>query len=317
MEEEALPRRSVADLAGRFKGLAPPQDAAGEKTEKPVRRRPPRSLQIPKPHEDNQEPEGVTSTLPVKVKRNSALIEKLQANLALSPTALLPSPKSPGFRLLPPSFPPQSPVSAPVTTVTTTPSTPTPLSPVATSPLTEEEGPASFEAPPIPEEGSILSNINKSRARHSTRRRPPSRRHRKTSSGDEVGLSSSSEQGDKKTDRAEEEGVGEGVGEGGQDEDKTGEVKEEKTDASMKNETHEEEKSEIDVESREDDTKDGAIPSTGGGEEASSSRTREEEEEAEKNSGGKHEEESTEGATNTESREEEKSAETTCQTSYL
>ncbi|XP_044077275.1 duboraya isoform X2 [Siniperca chuatsi] len=105
MEEEAPSRRSVAELAGRFKGSAPPHDAAGNETDKPVRRRPPRSLQLAKTHGDEQEPPGVTSPLPAKAKRNSALIEKLQANLALSPTALLPSPKSPGFRLLPPAFP--------------------------------------------------------------------------------------------------------------------------------------------------------------------------------------------------------------------
>ncbi|KAG7516913.1 capZ-interacting protein-like isoform X1 [Solea senegalensis] len=183
MEEEAPPRRSVAELAGRFRDSAPAQeDAAGQQTEKPVRRRPPHSLQLPKTHGDEHETPDVTS--PAKSKRNSALIEKLQASLALSPSAQLPSPKSPGFRLLPPSFPLPSP-GATVTTVTTS-STPTPTTPVPDSPITEEEGPTSFEAPPTVVEGSILSSINKSRARHSIRRRPPSRRHKKSSSGEEV-----------------------------------------------------------------------------------------------------------------------------------
>ncbi|XP_058483752.1 duboraya isoform X2 [Solea solea] len=195
-KEEAPPRRSVAELAGRFRDSAPAQeDAAGQQTEKPVRRRPPRSLQLPKTHGDEHETPDVTS--PAKSKRNSALIEKLQASLALSPSAQLPSPKSPGFRLRPPSFPPPSPGSAPVTTVTTvtSSSTPTPTTPVPDSPITEEEGPTSFEAPPTVVEGSILSSINKSRARHSIRRRPPSRRHKKSSSGEEVSVDSGTEGG--------------------------------------------------------------------------------------------------------------------------
>ncbi|XP_068187466.1 duboraya [Antennarius striatus] len=184
MEEDASSRRSVAELAGRFKDSAPPHDAAGQGSEKPVRRRPPRSLQLPKT-QDQEEPPGLISPLPAKAKRNSGLIEKLQANLALSPSALLPSPKSPGFRLLPPIFPPPSPGSTPGTTVPTLP-TPTSPSPVAASPITEEEGPVSFETPPTVEDGSILSNSNiKGRARHSIRRRPPSRRHRQSSSGEE------------------------------------------------------------------------------------------------------------------------------------
>ncbi|KAM7373843.1 hypothetical protein PAMP_006540 [Pampus punctatissimus] len=195
MEEEAPSRRSVAELAGRFKGSAPPHDAAGTETEKLVRRRPPRSLQLTKAHGDDQEvtePPGVTSPLPGKVKRNSDFIEKLQANLALSPTALLPSPKSPGFRLLHPAFTMPSPGSTPVTMVTTT-STVNPTSPIAISPLTDSEGPTSFEDPPTAAEGSILPSINKGRARHSIRRRPPSRRHRKSSTGEEVGVASEEE----------------------------------------------------------------------------------------------------------------------------
>ncbi|XP_069565797.1 duboraya [Brachyistius frenatus] len=240
MEEEVQARRSVAELAGRFKGSAPPHNAAVTETDKPVRRRPPRTLQLPKPHGDDLPPPGLTSPLPAKTKRNSALIEKLQANLALSPST--PSPKSPGFRLLPPAFTLPSPGSAPATTVTS-PTSATPTGPVTASPLTEEEGPACFEAPPTVAEGSILSSINKGRARHSIRRRPPSRRHRKSSSGDEVGvanddtdthLSSPSETEDKTTG-----GGGEGGGEGG-------EVfnKEDETDASTsleKSKSHEEE----------------------------------------------------------------------------
>ncbi|XP_074467939.1 duboraya isoform X3 [Sebastes fasciatus] len=310
MEEEALSRRSVAELAGRFKGSARPHDAAGNEAEKPVRRRPPRSLQLTKTHGDDQEqPQDVTS--PSKVKRNSALIEKLQANLALSPTAMLPSPKSPGFRLLSPTFTPPSPGSAPPSTITTS-STASPASPVSTaaaaaSPLTEEEGPTSFEAPPTVEEGSILSNDNiKGRARHSIRRRPPSRRHRNSSCGDEVGVtvegedtspSSPTEPEDKTTTTG-------GGGEVFMEEGQTDEVKEDKpSTCPEKNESHDEDKSKISVEPRGEDEekKEG---STGGEEGDGSSSGRKEEEEEEKNSGEKQKEDSTERATNTESKEE-------------
>ncbi|XP_044227363.1 duboraya isoform X2 [Thunnus albacares] len=249
-QEEAPSRRSVAELAGRFKGSAPPNNAAGNETEKPVRRRPPRSLQLPKSHGDDQEcqqPPDVTSPGPGKAKRNSALIEKLQANLVLSPTALLPSPKSPGLRMLPPSFVPPFPGSALDATVTSS-STATPTSPVTVHPLTQEERPTSFEDPPTVAEGSILTSINKGRARHSIRRRPPSRRHRKSSSGDEVGVANdggdtpltSPSEPDGKT--AEEEGGGGGEGE--EEEMKEEKKKEEEDDGEkMKTEEENQEKS--------------------------------------------------------------------------
>ncbi|XP_036380344.1 duboraya isoform X2 [Megalops cyprinoides] len=150
MEEDSLVKPSVAELAGRFKGHALPMPTAVEG--KPA----------------------VTSPHPPKVKpKNSPLIEKLQANLALSPTALLPSPKSPGVKLQPsPPFslsPPCSPLSAP-------------LRPPQRQ-LSVEEAPASFEKPA---EGGVLPSINKSRARGSVKRRPPTRQHRK-SCGDEGG----------------------------------------------------------------------------------------------------------------------------------
>ncbi|XP_075958217.1 duboraya isoform X3 [Anarhichas minor] len=297
MEEEAASRRSVAELAGRFKGSSRPHDAAGNETEKPVRRRPPRSLQLPKTTGDDQEqPPGVTSPLPAKAKRNSALIEKLQANLALSPTTLLPSPKSPGFKLLPPAFTPPSPGSAPVFGVFS--STPPPASPLnTTSPWTEEEGPASFEAPPTVEEGSILSNTSiKGRARHSIRRRPPSRRRRTSSSGDEVGVAIEGEEATE----AEDKSTTTTTTGGGE----TDEGKEDKTDKS-----HEEDESEINDETRGDDEKK-EERSKG---EGSSSGRKEEEEEEEKNSEEKQTEDSTEGKTNTKSTDEEKKEETTSQ----
>ncbi|XP_070411528.1 duboraya isoform X1 [Nothobranchius furzeri] len=186
--QEAPPRRSVAELAGKFKGSTPPVGiTSGHEADKPVRRRPPRTLPLAKTHGDDQQPlPGVSSSL--KIKTNSGLIEKLQANLALSPT---PAPlKSPGLRVLPPSFTPPSPGAAPVSMVTSSSATPT--SPVSTSPQTEE-GPASFEAPPTAADANIL-RINKGRARVSLRRRPPSRRHRKSSCEDEASVTADTRQ---------------------------------------------------------------------------------------------------------------------------
>uniref|UniRef100_A0AAQ6AB16 FAM21/CAPZIP domain-containing protein n=1 Tax=Amphiprion ocellaris TaxID=80972 RepID=A0AAQ6AB16_AMPOC len=277
MEEEAPSQRSVAELAGRFKGSAPPQNAAGNGAEKPVRRRPPRTLQLPKPQGDDQEPPpGVTSPLPAKAKRNSALIEKLQANLALSPSAL--SPKSPGFRLLPPSFTPASPGSAPDTTVPSS-SLATPTSPVTVAPVTEEEGPASFEAPPTAAEGSILSSINKGRPRHSIRRRPPSRRHRKSSCGDDVVVA-----GDDATETQRSEA-----------EDKpTGQGQEVPTDVSTppeEHQTHEEDetKSSSEVKEEEDETKSSSEVKEEEDETKSSSEVKEEEDETKSSSEVKEE----------------------------
>uniref|UniRef100_A0A4W6FAT4 Duboraya n=1 Tax=Lates calcarifer TaxID=8187 RepID=A0A4W6FAT4_LATCA len=286
--------------------------------DKPVRRRPPRSLQLPKTHGDDQEPPGVTSPLPAKTKRNSALIEKLQASLALSPSTQLPSPKSPGFRLLPPAFTPPSPGSAPVTTVTTL-STATPTSPVAATPGTEEEGPISFEAPPTVAEGSVLSSINKGRVRHSIRRRPPSRRHRKSSSGDDAGVTN--DVTDKTTAGGEEGGGGGGGG---------GEVfkKEETTDASTCPEENqsqkedqtkeepreeEEEKKEEEEEKKEDEKEEEEKKKEEKEVEKKKEEEKEEEEKDRSSSGNKEEQERnsaeeqtedvTEAATNTESKE--------------
>ncbi|KAK1899537.1 CapZ-interacting protein [Dissostichus eleginoides] len=164
--EDSPSRPSVAELAGRFKDHILPMP--GSKGELRFRRTPPCSLKLQKPKDDNEESDkAVISPNPFNVKtKNSSIIEKLQANLALSPTALLPSPKSPEVRLQP-----------------------TPLSPVVPySPLTshlssEEEDPISFDSPP---EGIPLPNFNKTRARLSFKRRPPTRQHRR-STGEEIG----------------------------------------------------------------------------------------------------------------------------------
>ncbi|KAJ7996240.1 hypothetical protein DPEC_G00235050 [Dallia pectoralis] len=186
MEEDVPPKKSVAELAGKFKSNSIPIPTATD-GDKHVRRRPPRTLQLSKnpPPEEGQglkeekKPDS-PSQHPAKTKRNSALIEKLQANLVMSSAGLMPSPKSPGLRLLPLPFSPVSPCSPtpPVTLVN-------PTSPVSRVPLarsqSEEEVPTTFENPAKPTEGSLLSSVNKGRARLSIRRRPPSRRHRKSS----------------------------------------------------------------------------------------------------------------------------------------
>ncbi|XP_058430375.1 capZ-interacting protein isoform X4 [Marmota monax] len=105
---------------------------------------------------------------PPKVKvKSSPLIEKLQANLTFDPAALLPgaSPKSPGLKAMVSPF--HSPPS-------------TPSSPgVRPRPSETEEVPVSFDQPP---EGSHLPCYNKVRTRGSIKRRPPSRRFRRSQS---------------------------------------------------------------------------------------------------------------------------------------
>lgn len=178
MEEHAVvKKRSVAELAGKFS--CPIAHMTDAEVNKPVRRRPPRSLPLPTNNDSAQaHEEKGAETVSTRKNRNSALIEKLQANLTLSPTGPPVFPKSPGIKLVVPCFSPGSPSS---------PSSP----PVAGTPK-EEETVASFESPA---DGSVLKSINKGRARLSIKRRPPSRRHRKSSAdeaGDEMDKTASS-----------------------------------------------------------------------------------------------------------------------------
>ncbi|XP_066556016.1 capZ-interacting protein isoform X2 [Amia ocellicauda] len=168
--EDKPVKPSVAELAGKFKGQ-PLSCPAGTEGNRPIRRRPPNSLKLKDP--GHEEKTATTSSHPPKVKpKNSPLIEKLQANLALSPTALLHSPKSPGIKLQP------SPFVSPATT---------PSSPSVRLHSSEDETPASFEKPA---EGVILPSIQKGRARVSIKRRPPTRQHRKSASEEPTGQSS-------------------------------------------------------------------------------------------------------------------------------
>ncbi|XP_040492099.1 capZ-interacting protein isoform X2 [Ursus maritimus] len=161
---------SVAQLAGRFREQA----AAAKETPacKPTRRKPPCSLPLFPPKvelgQNGEEKSPPNASHPPKIKvKSSPLIEKLQANLAFDPAALLPgaSPKSPGLKAVVSPF--QSPPS-------------TPSSPGVRSQAGEpEEAPVSFDQPP---EGSHLPCYNKVRTRGSIKRRPPSRRFRRSQS---------------------------------------------------------------------------------------------------------------------------------------
>ncbi|XP_029027612.1 capZ-interacting protein isoform X2 [Betta splendens] len=164
--EESPSKRSVAELAGRLQATPPASD------EVPFLRRPPCSLKLQRPAPDNDEAhKRVVSPNPLKLRmKSSPIIEKLQANLALSPTALLPSPKSPDVKLPPAPPPPPSPRGPPG-----------PVLPPS-QPSTEEEEPVGFDSPP---DGAALRSINKTRARLSFKRRPPTRQHRR-SAGEEA-----------------------------------------------------------------------------------------------------------------------------------
>ncbi|XP_032174636.1 capZ-interacting protein isoform X3 [Mustela erminea] len=159
---------SVAQLAGRFREQA----AMAKETPacKPTRRKPPCSLPLFPPKvelgQNGEEKSPPSASHPPKIKvKSSPLIEKLQANLAFDPAALLPgaSPKSPGLKAVVSPF--QSPPS-------------TPSSPGVRS-QEPEDVPVSFDQPP---EGSRLPCFNKVRTKGSIKRRPPSRRFRRSQS---------------------------------------------------------------------------------------------------------------------------------------
>ncbi|PNI48266.1 RCSD1 isoform 4, partial [Pan troglodytes] len=160
---------SVAQLAGRFREQA----AAAKETpaSKPTRRKPPCSLPLFPPKVD--------------LGQNGE-----EANLTFDPAALLPgaSPKSPGLKAMVSPF--HSPPS-------------TPSSPgVRSRPSEAEEVPVSFDQPP---EGSHLPCYNKVRTRGSIKRRPPSRRFRRSQSdcgelGDFRAVESSQQNGAKEED---------------------------------------------------------------------------------------------------------------------
>uniref|UniRef100_A0A8D0AYY8 RCSD domain containing 1 n=1 Tax=Salvator merianae TaxID=96440 RepID=A0A8D0AYY8_SALMN len=175
VEKPTMP--SVAQLAVKFQNQSP---TSGKEipAPKPARRKPPCSLplhtQKAELGQNGELKPSPNSTHPVRVKvKSSPLIEKLQANLAFAPASLLPgaSPKSPGLKSM------ISPFSSPPST---------PISPQSHS-SEPDETPVSFDQPP---EGTHLQFYNKVRTRGSIKRRPPSRRFRKSQSefGDDTDL---------------------------------------------------------------------------------------------------------------------------------
>lgn len=171
-EVEKSASLSVAQLAGKFKEQAATISGKEVPANKPTRRKPPCSLplhtqKVELGHNGEPKPSPNACLLPrVKVK-SSPLIEKLQANLTFAPAALVPgtSPKSPGLKVIP------SPFSTPPST---------PSSPGIHSRSSEsDETPVSFDQPP---EGTHLKFYNKVRTRGSLKRRPPSRKFRKSQS---------------------------------------------------------------------------------------------------------------------------------------
>ncbi|NWI85773.1 CPZIP protein, partial [Pitta sordida] len=177
---------SVAQLAGKFKEQAASISGKEVPPHKPTRRKPPCSLPLyshKTETSDNDEQKRSPNACPIpKVKvKSSPMIEKLQANLAFAPAALLPgaSPKSPGLKVL----------VSPFSTPPSTPSSPGTQS----QPSDVSETPVSFDQPP---EGTQLQFYNKVRTRGSIKRRPPSRRFRRSLSeygdGEDLGINISS-----------------------------------------------------------------------------------------------------------------------------
>ncbi|XP_054830400.1 capZ-interacting protein [Eublepharis macularius] len=162
---------SVAQLAGKFQDQ-PPLSGKEIPADKPARRKPPCSLPL-HPHKTELGQNGELKPSPnashpprVKVK-SSPMIEKLQANLAFAPASLLPgaSPKSPGLKVM------VSPFNSPATTPSST--------QIQSHANESKETPVGFDQPP---EGTHLQFYNKVRTRGSIKRRPPSRRFRKSQS---------------------------------------------------------------------------------------------------------------------------------------
>ncbi|XP_067896963.1 capZ-interacting protein-like isoform X2 [Heterodontus francisci] len=171
MEDKPM---SVAALASKFR--QEPSNTL-EKNEKqlkgPIRKKPPCFLPLcgmknntEADHNADEKPSVNDSSRhpKLKLKTSSPLIEKLQANLLLSPTALLPGigPKSPLKSSVSPFASPAS----------------TPDSPGARSRSSESDGgPVTSDQPT---EAEPLHSFHKSRARVSLKRRPPSRRFRRS-----------------------------------------------------------------------------------------------------------------------------------------
>ncbi|XP_067849146.1 capZ-interacting protein-like isoform X2 [Heptranchias perlo] len=173
MEEKPM---SVAALASKFSHKTSNTLEKDEKLPRgPIRKKPPCSLPLcgnsrntktETDHNGDEKPSVNDSShhSKLKLKTSSPLIEKLQASLLLSPTALFPGvgPKSPLKSSISPFASPAS----------------TPDSPGVHSQSSESDGgPVTFDQPT---EAEPLHSLHKSRARVSMKRRPPSRRFRRS-----------------------------------------------------------------------------------------------------------------------------------------
>ncbi|XP_051934574.1 capZ-interacting protein isoform X2 [Hippocampus zosterae] len=160
--------------------------------ESPFRRKLPCSLRFPIRNDDVQQSHTnasetlSTSPVQIRTKKSSAIIERLQANLTLSPTALLPSPKGPEVNRQPDSpAPPSTPFAAAATTSPSPTLQPTQLYVEEDEEGEDQEEPVSFDGPP---EGASLPSFHKTRARLSFKRRPPTRQHRRSAGGEAAAL---------------------------------------------------------------------------------------------------------------------------------
>ncbi|KAJ1112605.1 hypothetical protein NDU88_000867 [Pleurodeles waltl] len=165
---------TVAKLAGKFNNPSATAVHKEVPLPKPIRKKPPCSLPLPVTKAElghNGEEKTAGNALhPQKNKvKSSPIIEKLQGNLMFPPPPGRP-PKSPGFKAMP------SPFNSPPLT---------PDSPNRRSRYSDSDAvPVGFEQPP---EGAALRGYIKLRTKGSLKRRPPSRKFRKsqTDMGDE------------------------------------------------------------------------------------------------------------------------------------
>ncbi|CAL8348964.1 unnamed protein product, partial [Arctogadus glacialis] len=160
--EEGSPFKSVAELAGRFRGHTIASPASNE--ERIHRRKLPCALKLSSPRDEkggeSQKP-VILLPKPFKVKiKNNSIIEKLQANLALSPSSLFPLPRTPEVKLRTACAPPSpAPVPCSPGTPRSSPAPPPPPPPhIRQSSKEEEEEAVCFESPP---EGNPLPSFNK------------------------------------------------------------------------------------------------------------------------------------------------------------
>lgn len=169
----AAKQSTVAKLAGKFNDQSSTAVHKEVPLPKPIRKKPPCSLPLPvvkaELGHNGEEKTAGNALHPQKNKvKSSPIIEKLQGNLMFPPPGR--SPRSPGYKVMP------SPFNSPPLT---------PDSPNRRSRSSDSDAvPVGFEQPP---EEAALRGYIKLRTKGSLKRRPPSRKFRKSQSdmGDE------------------------------------------------------------------------------------------------------------------------------------